>query len=112
MKKGIFLRSFFRNISKTAEIILIKKKKISRNHNVSVYKKALMSVNIANFFFFYEILIDYFVKMSCTIPRIYRYQCYSKTSVKIKTKLYGDYELIRFWLKSNQKLRGEGLLKN
>ena len=48
-EKGGFLASFLRNISKTAETILIKK--IGRNHGISVYKKAL-KVNIENIIFF------------------------------------------------------------
>ena len=39
-EKSGFFASFFRNISKTAETILIKK--IGRNHSISVYKKALI----------------------------------------------------------------------
>ena len=38
-EKSGFLLLFFRNISKTAETILIKK--IGRNHGISIYKKAL-----------------------------------------------------------------------
>ena len=37
-KKSDFFASFFRNIPKTAETILI----IGRNHGVSVYKKSLI----------------------------------------------------------------------
>ena len=40
-EKRVFFPSFFRNISKTAETILIKK--IGQNHGILVYKKALIS---------------------------------------------------------------------
>ena len=40
---------FFRNISKTAETILIKK--IGRNHGISVYKKALINEHRKNYIF-------------------------------------------------------------
>ena len=54
MKKVVFLVLFFsRNISKTAETILIKK--IGRNQGISVYKKALISEHRKIIFF--EILI-------------------------------------------------------
>ena len=45
----VFFASFFRNISKTAETILIKK--IERNHGISVYKKALISEHRKNYIF-------------------------------------------------------------
>ena len=59
MKKWIFFASFFRNISKTAEIILLKK--IGINHGVLLYKKALMNEHRKDY-----ILrnINDFVKMS------------------------------------------------
>ena len=41
--------SFFRNILKTAETILIKK--IEQNHDVVVYKKALMGEDRKNYIF-------------------------------------------------------------
>ena len=41
MEKVGFFPSFFRNILKTAETILIKK--IGRNHGISVYKKAIIN---------------------------------------------------------------------
>ena len=44
-----FFPSFFRNISKTAETMLIKK--IGRNHGVSVYKKALISEHRKKYIF-------------------------------------------------------------
>ena len=40
-RKKCFFASFIRNISKTAETILIKK--FRRNHGISIYKKALIS---------------------------------------------------------------------
>ena len=50
MKKVLFFFcSFFGNISKTAETILIKK--IGQNHGVSVYKKALISEHRKNYIF-------------------------------------------------------------
>ena len=57
-----FLPLFFRNISKTAETILIKK--IRRNHGISVYKKALKSEHRKN-----DICRDNicFVKMSVSL---------------------------------------------
>ena len=51
--KNCFVASFFRNISKTAETILIKK--IGWNHGISVYKKVLISEHGKIIFF--EILI-------------------------------------------------------
>ena len=45
-KSGVFFCFFFRNISKTAETILIKK--IERNHGISVYKKAVISEHPKN----------------------------------------------------------------
>ena len=67
-KSGGFFASFFQNISKTAETILIKK--IGRNHGNSVHKKALISEHKKNYIFRD---INYFVKMSvsllvCTLP--------------------------------------------
>ena len=59
MKKSGFFPSFFRNISKTAETILIKK--IGRNHGISVYKKALISKHQKNYIFRDN---NCFVKMS------------------------------------------------
>ena len=41
MKKVFFASFFFRNISKTAKTILLKK--IERNYRILVYKKTLMS---------------------------------------------------------------------
>ena len=43
------IASFFRNISKTAETILIKK--IEQSHGISVYKKALISQHQKNYIF-------------------------------------------------------------
>ena len=76
---------FFRNISKTADTILIKK--IGRSHGISVYKKALISEHRKNYIFRD---INYFVKMSvsllvCALPNFCR-GASSKTSVNIKTK--------------------------
>ena len=48
-EKGVFIASFFRNISKAVETILIKK--IGRNHVISVYKKDLMSEHRKNYIF-------------------------------------------------------------
>ena len=45
-EKSGFFASFFRNISKAAETILIKK--IGRNHGISVYTKAFMSEHRKN----------------------------------------------------------------
>ena len=61
-KKGGFFAYFFRNISKTAEIILIKK--IRRNHGISVYKKALISEHQKNYNFWDN---NCFVKMSVSL---------------------------------------------
>ena len=52
-KKCFFFLLFFRNISKTAETILIKK--IERNHGISIYKKALISKHRK--IIFYDIII-------------------------------------------------------
>ena len=57
--KKWFFACFFRNISKTAEIILIKK--IGRNHGISVYRKSLVSEHHKNYIFRD---INYFFKMS------------------------------------------------
>ena len=67
-EKSVFLASFFRNISKTAETILIKK--IGRNHGISVSKKALISEHRKNYIFRDN---NRFVKVSvcllvCTLP--------------------------------------------
>ena len=67
MKKVVF-PSFFRNVSKTAETILIKK--IGRNHGISIYKKALISEHRKNYIFRDN---NCCVKMSvcllvCTLP--------------------------------------------
>ena len=56
--KKVVFASFFRNISKTAETIWIKK--IGRNHGISVYKKAFISEHRKNYVFRD---INYFVKM-------------------------------------------------
>ena len=58
-KKEVFFASFFRNISKTAETILIKK--FGRNHGISIYKKALISEHRKNYIFLDN---NCFVKMS------------------------------------------------
>ena len=52
-----FFASFFQNISKTAQTILIKK--IERNHGISVNKNALTSKQGKNYIFHD---INYFVK--------------------------------------------------
>ena len=54
--------SFFRNISKTAETILIQK--IGRNHGISVYKKALISEHRQDYIFRDN---NGFVKMSVSL---------------------------------------------
>ena len=45
-EKSVFLLLFFRNISKTAETVLIKK--IGRSYDISVYKKAQISEHRKN----------------------------------------------------------------
>ena len=62
MKKVFFFPSFFQNISKTAETILIKK--IGRNHGILVYKKALINEHRKNDIFRD---INYFVKMNVSL---------------------------------------------
>ena len=62
IEKKCFFASFFRNISKTAETILIKK--IGRNHGISVYKKALLSEYRKNYIFRDN---NCFVKMSVSL---------------------------------------------
>ena len=59
-KSSLFL--FFRNISKTAETILIKK--IGRNHGILVYEKALISEHRKNNIFRDN---NCFVKMSVSL---------------------------------------------
>ena len=77
--------SFFRNISKTAEIILIKK--IGQNHSISLYKKALISERRKNYIF----RDNCFVKMSVSLlPNVCR-RASSKTSVNIKTKFHTEF---------------------
>ena len=61
-EKSVFLASFFRNISKTAETILIKK--IGRNHGISNYKKVLISEHRKNYIFRDS---NCFVKMSVSL---------------------------------------------
>ena len=98
-KSVFFFASFFRNISKTAEIILIEK--IGRNHGISFYKKALISEHRKNHIFRD---INYFVKMSVsTILSTLRNVCgrtSSKTSVNIKTKFHMSFWCIEIksWL--------------
>ena len=57
-----FFASFFRNISKTAQTILIKK--IGRNHGILVDKKALLSEHRKNYIFRDN---NCFVKMSVSL---------------------------------------------
>ena len=80
-EKSVFLLLFFRNILKTAETILIKK--IKRNHDMSVYKKALISELRKNYIFrnncFVKMSVSMFVTNFCG-------RASSKTSVNIKTK--------------------------
>ena len=80
-----FIPSFFRNISKTAETILIKK--IGRNHGISDYKKAQISGHRKNYIFRDN---KCFVKMSVSLlvslcANKFLWTC-TKTSVNIKTK--------------------------
>ena len=60
--KKCFFFAFFRNISKTAETILIKK--IGRNHGSSVYKKAQIKEHRKNYIFRDN---NCFVKMSVSL---------------------------------------------
>ena len=86
--KKCFFPSFFQNISKTAENILIKN--IGQNHGISVYKKALISEHRKNYIFRDN---NCFVKMSVSllvntyITNFCR-RTSSKTSVHIKTKFH------------------------
>ena len=85
--KSGFMLLFFRNISKTAETILIKK--IGRNHGVLVYKKALMSEHRENCIFrdnncLVKISVSAFVR---ALPNFWG-RTSSKTSVNIKTKFH------------------------
>ena len=66
-KSVVFIASFFQNISKTAETILIKK--IGRNQGISVYKKVLVSEHRKNYIFEDN---NCFVKMSV---RLYVTKC-------------------------------------
>ena len=61
-EKSGFFPSFFRNISKKAETILIKK--IGRSHGTSVYKKAIISEHRKNNIFRDN---NCFVKMSVSL---------------------------------------------
>ena len=84
-EKNSFFASFFQNISKMAETILIKK--IGRNHDIWVYNKDLISEHRKNYIFRDN---DCFVKMSvsllvCALPNFCG-RTSSKTSVNIKTK--------------------------
>ena len=88
-KSVVFFVSFFRNISKTAETILIKK--IWRNHGILVYKKALIT-NTEKIIFFEIItvlskylLVSYLVSLCVTN---FCRRASSKTSVNIKTKFH------------------------
>ena len=83
-EKSGFFASFFRNISKTAETILIKK--IGRNHGISVYKKALISEHRKNYIFrdnncFVKMSVSLYVTNFCGGDS-------SKTNVNIKTKFH------------------------
>ena len=60
--KKVFFASFFRNISKTAETILIEK--FGQNHGISLYKKALISEHRKNYIFRDN---NGFVKMSVSL---------------------------------------------
>ena len=69
MKKvGFFLLLFFRNISKTAEMILIKK--IGQNHGIPVYKKSLIRDPRKNYIFRDN---NCFVKMSVSYSVRYQF---------------------------------------
>ena len=61
-EKSVFFPYFFRNISKTVETMLIKK--IGRNHDISVYKKAPISEHRKNYIFRDN---NCFVKMSVSL---------------------------------------------
>ena len=81
-EKSEYFASFFRNISKTSETILIKK--IGRNHGISVYKKALISEHRKNYIFRDN---NCFVKMSVSLyVTNFCGRASSKISVNIKTK--------------------------
>ena len=95
MKKVGFFPSFFRNISKTAENILIKKIELSQG--ISLYKKALISEHRKNYIFRDN---NCFVKMSVSLS-VWLSDCplvcalsnfcgraSSKTSVNIETKFH------------------------
>ena len=58
----MFSPSFYRNISKTDETILINQ--TERNHGISVYKKALISEHRKNYIFLDN---NCFVKMSVSL---------------------------------------------
>ena len=58
---SFFFASYFQNILKTAQTILIKKKNIERNHGVLVFKKAYKVINDKNYILR---IINYFFKMS------------------------------------------------
>ena len=71
MKSVFFFVSFFRNVLKTVETILIKK--FGRNYDISVYKKAPISDEHRKNYIFQD--INYFVKMSviqlvCAFPNL------------------------------------------
>ena len=83
-KSGI-LASFFRNISKTAKNILIKK--IARNHGISVYKKALISDHKKKNIFFEIKTVLSKCLLVCRLPNFCG-RASSKTSVNIKTKFH------------------------
>ena len=81
MKQSVFFLLFFRNISKTAETILIKK---IGHHDISVYKKALISEHRKNYIFREN---NCFVKMSVGLyVTNFCGRASSKASVNIKTK--------------------------
>ena len=83
-EKSDFFASFFRNISKTAETILIEK--IGRNNGIAVYKKALISEHRKNFIFRDN---NCFVKMSVSLcVTNFCGRASSKTSVNIETKFH------------------------
>ena len=85
--KSDFIASFFRNISKTAETILIKK--IRWNDGISVYKKSLISEHRKNYIFrdnncFVEMSVSLLVSLYVTN---FCGRASSKSSVNIQIKV-------------------------
>ena len=135
-EKSVF---FFRNISKTAETILLKK--IGRNHGISIYKKALISEHRKNYIFrdnncFVKLSVSLyftnfknyifrdnncFVKMPVSLlvslyVTNFCGRASSKTGVNIKTKFHTSFWSIEIkrWLDfgaRRPKIKGRGGLK-